>query len=443
MRTLARNGSLADGTISGFDVCHQVLWVIHPAFLAEEGKVLDDSLPLHEHVLTEQVLLYTLLISLVICLVELIATNLHKHTDIQEYIGSYATNPETRCLCCKEGALVCALQQGAWVVLDELNLAPSDVAEAFIGRQLGALDPWNSRNLELEVRWQTHKIFEPKHSSVPLRGLFGWGGRGAVGYQELTEENYMSLAKRSRGGEEKETVKEVLEELMNVTINPDHLYRDVQLPKNQVATTACKRSYKLVPRCLQFNKSLPLVEDAGSGKTSVCKALSLLADHCLRSINLHRNSEVGYLLGIQHPICIMDGSHVKDVINTTEQALAEKRKLPSDPKIVNQAQTALSQLTKSTGLLDWSDGPSIQAWQEEDFVLLDKISLADDSVLERLNGSLEPKRLVVLAERGSESLGKMQIRAHPVPQIFATMNPGGDVQKIKLFPALGNRFTEI
>ncbi|KAI9622151.1 hypothetical protein KEM48_007465 [Puccinia striiformis f. sp. tritici PST-130] len=269
------------------------------------------------------------------------------------------------------------------------------------------------------------------------------GGRGAVGYQELTEENYMSLAKRSRGGEEKETVKEVLEELMNVTINPDHLYRDVQLPKNQVATTACKRSYKLVPRCLQFNKPLPVVEDAGSGKTSVCKALSLLADHRLRSINLHRNSEVGYLLGIQHPICIMDGSHVKDVINTTEQALAEKRKLPSNPKIVNQAQTALSQLTKSTGLLDWSDGPSIQAWQEEDFVLLDKISLADDSVLERLNGSLEPKRSIVLAERGSESLGKMQIRAHPVPQIFATMNPGGDVQKIKLFPALGNRFTEI
>ncbi|KAI7959823.1 hypothetical protein MJO29_004891 [Puccinia striiformis f. sp. tritici] len=245
----------------------------------------------------------------------------------------------------------------------------------------------------------------------------------------------MSLAKRSRGGEEKETVKEVLEELMNVTINPDHLYRDVQLPKNQVATTACKRSYKLVPRCLQFNKPLPVVEDAGSGKTSVCKALSLLADHRLRSINLHRNSEVG--LGI------MDGSHVKDVINTTEQALAEKRKLPSNPKIVNQAQTALSQLTKSTGLLDWSDGPSIQAWQEEDFVLLDKISLADDSVLERLNGSLEPKRSIVLAERGSESLGKMQIRAHPVPQIFATMNPGGDVQKIKLFPALGNRFTEI
>ncbi|KAI9622150.1 hypothetical protein KEM48_007464 [Puccinia striiformis f. sp. tritici PST-130] len=124
------------------------------AFLAEEGKVLDDSLPLHEHVLTESVksriidFAWTVTTGRWPVLIQrpISTTNLHKHTDIQEYIGSYATNPETRCLCCKEGASVCALQQDAWVVLDELNLAPSDVAEAFIGRQLGALDPWNSRN---------------------------------------------------------------------------------------------------------------------------------------------------------------------------------------------------------------------------------------------------------------------------------------------------------
>jgi midasin len=56
--------------------------------------------------------------------------NNHEHTDIQEYIGSYAPDPETGHLCFKEGALVRALRQGAWVVLDELNLAPSDVLEA-------------------------------------------------------------------------------------------------------------------------------------------------------------------------------------------------------------------------------------------------------------------------------------------------------------------------
>ncbi|PLW27811.1 hypothetical protein PCASD_20445 [Puccinia coronata f. sp. avenae] len=56
--------------------------------------------------------------------------NNHEHTDIQEYIGSYAPDPKTGRLCFNEGALVQALRQGAWIVLDELNLAPSDVLEA-------------------------------------------------------------------------------------------------------------------------------------------------------------------------------------------------------------------------------------------------------------------------------------------------------------------------
>ncbi|KAI7935763.1 hypothetical protein MJO28_016634 [Puccinia striiformis f. sp. tritici] len=40
--------------------------------------------------------------------------------------------------------------------------------------------------------------------------------------------------------------------------------------------------------------------------------------------------------------------------------------------------------------------------QKGDFVLLDKISLVDDSVLERLNSLLEPERLIVLAEPGGD-----------------------------------------
>jgi midasin len=56
---------------------------------------------------------------------------------------------------------------------------------------------------------------------------------------------------------------------------------------------------------------------------------------------------------------------------------------------------------------------------------------------------LEPERSIVLAERGGESLEKMQITAHESFQIFATMNPGGDFGKKELSPALRNRFTEI
>ncbi|KAI8323453.1 midasin [Martensiomyces pterosporus] len=54
--------------------------------------------------------------------------NNHEHTDLQEYLGSY-TSVDGR-LVFEEGLLVKALRHGHWLVLDELNLAPSDVLEA-------------------------------------------------------------------------------------------------------------------------------------------------------------------------------------------------------------------------------------------------------------------------------------------------------------------------
>lgn len=55
--------------------------------------------------------------------------NNHEHTDLQEYIGSYAADASGK-LVFKEGVLVEAMRKGHWIILDELNLAPSDVLEA-------------------------------------------------------------------------------------------------------------------------------------------------------------------------------------------------------------------------------------------------------------------------------------------------------------------------
>ena len=56
---------------------------------------------------------------------EFIRINNHEHTDIQEYIGSYVSDPTTGKLVFKDGLLVQALRKGSWIVLDELNLAPT------------------------------------------------------------------------------------------------------------------------------------------------------------------------------------------------------------------------------------------------------------------------------------------------------------------------------
>jgi len=55
--------------------------------------------------------------------------NNHEHTDVQEYVGGYVSNSHGH-LEFKDGLLVEALRHGHWIILDELNLAPSDVLEA-------------------------------------------------------------------------------------------------------------------------------------------------------------------------------------------------------------------------------------------------------------------------------------------------------------------------
>ncbi|KAI7604189.1 midasin, partial [Hortaea werneckii] len=55
--------------------------------------------------------------------------NNHEHTDLQEYLGTYVSGADGR-LQFQEGILVRALREGHWIVLDELNLAPTDVLEA-------------------------------------------------------------------------------------------------------------------------------------------------------------------------------------------------------------------------------------------------------------------------------------------------------------------------
>ena len=58
-----------------------------------------------------------------------VCINNHEHTNIQEYLGTYITDSSEK-LIFQEGILVEAMHKGYWIVLDELNLAPSDVLEA-------------------------------------------------------------------------------------------------------------------------------------------------------------------------------------------------------------------------------------------------------------------------------------------------------------------------
>ena len=84
-------------------------------------------------------------------------------------------------------------------------------------------------------------------------------------------------------------------------------------------------------------------------------------------------------------------------------------------------------------LFEWCNGPLVSAMHDGSSILIDEISLADDSVLERLNSVLETEKTLVLAEKGgSDDPLEDEIEiivAHDNFRLMATMNPGGDFGK--------------
>jgi midasin len=472
--------------------------------------------------------------------------NNHEHTDIQEYLGSYVSDPLTGKLVFKDGILVHALRNGDWIVLDELNLAPTDVLEAlnrllddnrelvipetqevvrphphfmlfatqnppglYAGRKVLSrafrnrflevhfqdvpqaelesilcqhcrIAPSYGKRIvsvfhELQKRRQAGRIFESKQGFATLRDLFRWANRDAVGYQDLADNGYMLLAERARRDDDKAVVKEVIQSIMGVQINEDVLYNlhrpgtdmaeflGVPLPSisNIIWTKAMQRLYILVCRALKFNEPVLLVGETGSGKTSVCQVFADVAGQRLHGLNCHQNTETADIIGALRPVrnrtaleaevfqeassalAAVGMESVDSSFEILATSLSKALKLSSIPDDHKRLSNAQDRLSKLQSIFEWNDGPLVEAMRNGEVFLLDEISLADDSVLERLNSVLEPGRTIVLAEKGGSDLIHPTVKASHAFKLVATMNPGGDYGKKELSPALRNRFTEI
>ncbi|KAI1781436.1 midasin [Hypoxylon cercidicola] len=464
--------------------------------------------------------------------------NNHEHTDLQEYLGTYISDANGK-LRFQEGLLVQALRQGHWIVLDELNLAPTDVLEALnrllddnrellIPETQEVVHPHENfmlfatqnppglyggrkvlsrafRNRFLELHFddipedeleiilqkrslhtapsdckrivnvykelsrlrQTSRLFENKDSFATLRDLFRWALRGAETREEIAANGFMLLAERVRNEEERMAVKKVIETVFKVNIDQHQLYDIHKSPylraqpptngQDVVWTHAMRRLYVLVASALRHNEPVLLVGETGCGKTTVCQLLAEALGKELHIVNAHQNTETGDLIGSQRPIRNR-GAIVDTLTQDLAGALQQLEQIPADSlEGLLEAYHALGgsilsglpldlreriadNEVKSKALFEWADGSLVHAMRDGQFFLLDEISLADDSVLERLNSVLEPQRTLLLAEKGIDD---SFIKASEGFQFLATMNPGGDFGKKELSPALRNRFTEI
>ncbi|ONI15461.1 hypothetical protein PRUPE_3G044200 [Prunus persica] len=497
---------------------------------------------------------------------EFVRINNHEHTDLQEYLGSYITDASGK-LVFHEGVLVKAVRNGYWIVLDELNLAPSDVLEAlnrllddnrelfvpelqetihadenfmlfatqnppgfYGGRKMLSrafrnrfveihVDeipetelstillerrPGISKKMakqmitvmkELQLKRQMSKVFAGKHGFITPRDLFRWADRfielGGGSDVDLARDGYYLLAERLRDEGEKCVVREVLEKNFHVKLDEDNLYFQepvpnlpdgAEVPKSlQNWTKSMRRLYFLVERCYKVREPVLLVGETGVGKTTVCQLLSILLGSKLHILNCHQYTETSDFLGGFYPIrersrltsdfkrtieeLLMTEAFnqfhldytVSSDIGQASTTLCNLNKMIKDYKqgqILNPDVTKHNLMTLEGIMLKlsemhqewqkmfvWLDGPLVQAMRSGDLFLVDEISLADDSVLERLNSVLEPERTLSLAEKGGPDLEK--VVAHERFFLLATMNPGGDFGKKELSPALRNRFTEI
>lgn len=460
--------------------------------------------------------------------------NNHEHTDLQEYLGTFVSD-STGKLIFREGILVEALRKGHWIVLDELNLAPTDVLEAlnrllddnrelFIPETQEVVHPhpdfmifatqnppglyggrkmlsraFRNRFLELHFddipqdeleiilkerckiapsygkkivevyrqlsfQRQSTRLFEQKNSFATLRDLFRWALRDAVGYEELAANGYMLLAERVRKEDQKRVVKETIEKVMKVKLDMDSYYEKLEnkalmnISSSIVWTKAMRRLAVLVFTSMKYNEPLLLVGETGCGKTTVCQIITEFLGKELITINAHQNTETGDLLGAQRPIrnrfetqstlfnnliSLFEilGVEIKLEDSKLDDLIKKYNSITSfenvDPELISAIEEGKR---NSAALFEWNDGPLIHAMKEGNIFLLDEISLADDSVLERLNSVLEPERSILLAEKGVDDAF---ITAHEGFDFLATMNPGGDYGKKELSPALRNRFTEI
>ncbi|KEF59451.1 uncharacterized protein A1O9_04295 [Exophiala aquamarina CBS 119918] len=459
--------------------------------------------------------------------------NNHEHTDLQEYLGSYVSGTDGK-LQYREGVLVDALRQGHWIVLDELNLAPSDVLEALnrllddnrellipetqelvhphpnfmlfatqnpaglyggrkrlsrafrnrflelhfddipedeletILRERAQLPPSYCSQIvavykKLSLQRQSSRLFEQRNSFATLRDLFRWAARPADDRQKLACHGFMLLAERVRDAAERNIVKKTIEETMKVVIDEDVLYSLSAVPSSVqsvgtiVWTSAMRRLFVLVSEALKNNEPVLLVGETGCGKTQICQVIAEAFRRPLNIYNAHSNTETGDLIGSQRPI--RNRSELAELVCNNWASLVASEEHELDQKSLavddiaarfanlpksNYDQEAVERLRTSLGayqsLFAWGDGSLVRSMKTGEHFLLDEISLADDSVLERLNSVLEPSRSILLAEKGSVD---NFVIAHPSFQFLATMNPGGDYGKRELSAALRNRLTEI
>lgn len=405
---------------------------------------------------------------------KIIRLNNHNQTESSDYIGNYISTRDG--IRFNPGPLITAMRKGHWVILDELNLAPSDVLEVlnrllddnkelyvqeidetvkphenfrifatqninYGGRQ-GLAKSFRNRFIEiffyekneLDIKeileksygmpasftkymlavYSTLKAERSLNSFISLRDLFKWAKRRPSGYYELFEIGLDIILERQRSEEDKQAVISVFKTTFADRFNHE---------KKDFLAAYFSNNY-----CFLANGN----NDTDEFFLSITKDFVLTKSY-IKLINLIYKAWSNY-----EPVLLIGETGIgKTKICEIVSALFKTNLRSINVHNGTESSDFIGHPVLDKSKILWKNGPLVEALINGDSFLIDEINLAEDSALERLNSVLEDGRSLFIPETGKEITAADRFR------VVATMNPSGDFGKRELSPALRSRFTEI
>ncbi|KAF7997655.1 hypothetical protein HCN44_008828 [Aphidius gifuensis] len=357
--------------------------------------------------------------------------NNHEHTDLQEYVGNYVAD-ESGKLIFKEGVSVEAMRKGHWIILDELNLAPSDVLET-LNRVLD-----DNRELfkpETQQTIKAHNNFMLFATQNPP-GLFG--GRKVLSrafrnrFVELHFDEIPSKELTTILHERCKLSKRDAEKIVNVM-------GELTRRRKSTSTFAGKQGFMTLRDLFRWGERYRLAKDDGK----------------LYDWNQHL-ADKGYLVLSAKVRKPEERQEIRQVIEKYFKCVDLSRLFTLNENTSPITRPILEALLNNNNDNNYVDKFKHVVWtyhMRKMAVLVTKSYkrnfysvnchmhtessdfLADDIVLEKTNHSINSNDI--------DNKITFIIKSHHNFCLIDIMNPGGDYGKKKLSPALRNCFTEI
>jgi midasin (ATPase involved in ribosome maturation) len=194
---------------------------------------------------------------------------------------------------------------------------------------------------------------------------------------------------------------------------------DAQLESYSMKAPTTLSNLLRLLRALQLPKPLLLEGSPGVGKTTIVEALGAACGRKVVRINLSEQTDMLDLLGADLP--------VEDDVNSLQNESSS-----------SSSEESVAAAAHNTAKFEWRDGVFLNALKNGDWVLLDELNLANQSVLEGLNAVLDHRGTVFIPELNASFV------CPPTFRIFAAQNPTAQGGGRKGLPkSFLNRFTKV